>query len=186
MQTANPKPLPTQDEVNETLSTLTFSVGGMTCAACVHHVGNALRDLRGIVDAQVSLGTETATVEFSPNTVTKPDLRDALSRAGYSVRGFADEDTSIFADGDKKIREAELKTTRYMMTLSLIVAAAVMISMNYRSIDSLSNISPTAVNIFFLVLATPVQFWAGARFYRSAWAAACSCSARSRQCCPSR
>lgn len=144
----------------------------MTCAACVHHVGNALRDLRGIVDAQVSLGTETATVEFSPNTVTKPDLRDALSRAGYSVRGFADEDTSIFADGDKKIREAELKTTRYMMTLSLIVAAAVMISMNYRSIDSLSNISPTAVNIFFLVLATPVQFWAGARFYRSAWAAA--------------
>ena len=172
MQTANPKPLPTQDEVDETLSTLTFSVGGMTCAACVHHVGNALRNLPGIVDAQVSLGTETATVEFSPNTITKPDLRDALSGAGYSVRGFEDEDTSIFADGDKKIREAELKTTRYMMGLSLIVAATVMISMNYRSIDSLSNISPTAVNIFFLVLATPVQFWAGARFYRSAWAAA--------------
>ena len=172
MQTVNPKPLPTQDEVDETLSTLTFSVSGMTCAACVHHVGIALRDIRGIVDAEVNLGTETATVEFLPNTVTKPDLRDALSGAGYSVRGFADEDASIFADGDKKIREGELKTTRYMMTFSLIVAAAIMISMNYRSIYSLSNISPTAVNIFFLVLATPVQFWAGARFYKSAWAAA--------------
>ena len=65
----------------------------MTCAACVHHIGNALRDLPGVVDVQVSLGTETATVEFPPNTITKPDLRDALSGAGYSVRGFADEDT---------------------------------------------------------------------------------------------
>ncbi len=171
MQTAKTKPLPTEEEIAENLSSLTFSVGGMTCAACVHHVGNALRDLPGIVNAQVSLGTETATVEFAPNAVTKPDLRDALSGAGYSVRGFADEDTSIFADGDRKIREAELKTTRDMMIVSLLVAAVVMIAMNYKSIDSLSNLSPTTVNIFFLVLATPVQFWAGGRFYRSAWAA---------------
>jgi len=44
--------------------------------------------------------------------------------------------------------------------------------MNYTAIDSLSKLSPTAVNVFFLVLATPVQFWAGSRFYRSAWSAA--------------
>jgi len=143
----------------------------MTRAACVHHVGNALRELPGIIGAQASLGTETATVEFTQSAVTKPELREALSRAGYSIRGFADEDASIFADSDRKIREVELKTTRNLMVTSLIVAAVIMISMNYRSIDSLSNLSPTAVNIFFLVLATPVQFWSGARFYKSAWAA---------------
>jgi P-type Cu+ transporter len=173
LQTVNtPSPLVTEEEVAENLSTLTFSVGGMTCAACVHHVGNALRELPGIVDAQVSLGTETATVEFAANDVTKPAVREALSSAGYSVRVFADEDTSIFADGDKKIREADLKQTRDMMIISLGVAAIVMIAMNYTAIDSLSKLSPTAVNIFFLVLATPVQFWAGSRFYKSAWAAA--------------
>nr|MBC8453388.1 heavy metal translocating P-type ATPase [Chloroflexota bacterium] len=176
MQTANLESdqdqLPTEAEVAENLSTLTISVGGMTCAACVHHVGNALRDVPGIVDAQVSLGTESATVEFSPNSVTKPDLRDALSGAGYSVRGFADEDDSIFSDGDREIRKAELKTTRDMMIVSLIVAAVVMTGMNYASIGSLSKLSPTTVNIFFLVITTPVQFWAGGRFYRSAWSAA--------------
>ena len=172
MQTANPKPLATQEEVDENLASLTFSIGGMTCAACVHHVSNALRELPGIVEAHVSLGTETATVEFAPNAVSKPDLRDALSGAGYSVRVFADEDTSIFADGDKKIREVDLKITRDMMIISLLVASVIMISMNYKSVDSLSNLSPTAVNIFFLVLATPVQFWAGARFYKAALAAA--------------
>jgi Cu+-exporting ATPase len=174
LQTDNPTStlIPTPEEVEETLSTLTFSVGGMTCAACVHHVGNALNEVPGISDVQVSLGTETATVEFAPNSVTKSDLRDALSGAGYSVRQFADEDTSIFADGDKAIREAELKQTRDMMIISLAVAAFVMIAMNYTAIDSLSKLSPTAVNVFFLVLATPVQFWAGSRFYKSAWSAA--------------
>ena len=172
MQTVNTVPIPSKEEVAQNLSSLTFSVGGMTCAACVHHVGNALRDVPGIVDAQVSLGTETATVKFTPNAVTKPDLRDALSGAGYSVRAFADEDTSIFADGDKKIRETELKNTRNMMIVSLLVAAIVMFAMNSKSVDSLSNLSPTAINIVFLILATPVQFWAGSRFYRSAWSSA--------------
>ena len=173
MQTANPNldHLPFDEEVAENISTLTFSVGGMTCAACVHHVINALRELPGITNARVSLGTETATVEFATSSVTKPDVRDALSGAGYSVRSFADEDTSIFADGDRKIREAELKSTRDMMIVSLLVAAFVMIAMNYTKIDSLSKLSPTTVNIFFLALATPVQFWAGSRFYKSAWAA---------------
>ena len=164
--------VPTAEEVEETLSTLTFSIGGMTCAACVHHVGNALNEVPGISDAQISLGTETATVEFAPNSVTKSDLREALSGAGYSVRQFADEDTSIFADGDKAIRAAELKQTRDMMIISLSVAAFVMIAMNYAAIDSLSKLSPTTVNVLFLVLATPVQFWAGSRFYRSTWSAA--------------
>ncbi|MDA1278992.1 MAG: heavy metal translocating P-type ATPase [Chloroflexi bacterium] len=158
--------------VEHELSTLTFSVGGMTCAACVHHVGSALREIPGVVNAQVSLGTETATVEFAPQSVTKPDLREALSGAGYSVRTFADEDDSIFSDGDKAVRAAELKTTRDMMIISLGVAAVIMIAMNYASVEALSGLSPTAVNIFFLILATPVQFWAGSRFYRSAWSAA--------------
>jgi Cu+-exporting ATPase len=176
LQTANTdqlqNQLPSEEQVAENLSTLTFSVGGMTCAACVHHVGNALRELPGIVDAQVSLGTETATVEFASRSIIKPDVRDALSGAGYSVRSFADEDTSIFAHGDRKIREAELKSTRDMMIVSLAVASLVMIAMNYTKVESLADLSTTAVNIFFLVLATPVQFWAGRRFYRSAWAAA--------------
>ena len=166
----------TEESVKQELSTLTFSVGGMTCAACVHHVGNALRELPGVIDAKVSIGTEMATVEFvsasGTDAVTKPALRDALSGAGYSIRGFADEDTSIFSDGDKAVREAELKTTRNMMAFSLVVAAFVLIAMNYASIDALSGISPTTVNIIFLALATPVQFWAGSRFYRSAWSAA--------------
>ena len=47
-----------------------------------------------------------------------------------------------------------------------------MTAMNYSSNNSLSNLTPTSVNIFAFILASPVQFWAGSQFYHSAWSAA--------------
>ena len=160
------------EEVENQVSTLTFSVGGMTCAACVHHVMNAIDKLPEIIDSQVSLGTETATVEYTTGSPTKTNLREALSNAGYSVRKFTDEDISIFSDEDKEIRSAEIRQTRNKMMISLSVAAILMIAMNYSSNNWLSNLTPTSINIFAFILASPVQFWAGSQFYRSAWSAA--------------
>ena len=160
------------EELENHVSTLTFSVGGMTCAACVHHVMNALNKLPEIIDSQVSLGTETATVEYTTGSPTKTNLREALSNAGYSVRKFTDEDISIFSDEDKEIRSAEIRQTRNKMMISLSVAAILMTAMNYSSNNSLSNLTPTSINIFAFILASPVQFWAGSQFYRSAWSAA--------------
>ena len=144
----------------------------MTCAACVHHVMNAINKLPEIIDSQVSLGTETATVEYTAGSPTKINLRKALSSAGYSVRNFTDEDISVFADEDKEIRSAEIRQTRNKMMISLSVAAILMIAMNYSSNNWLSNLTPTSINIFAFILASPVQFWAGSQFYRSAWSAA--------------
>ncbi|MBI01406.1 MAG: copper-translocating P-type ATPase [Chloroflexi bacterium] len=161
------------EEVEKQVSTLTFTVGGMTCAACVHHVMNALNKLPEIIDSQVSLGTETATVEYTTGSrPTKTNLREALSNAGYSVRKFTDEDISIFSDEDKEIRSSEIRQTRNKMMISLSVAAILMTAMNYSSNNSLSNLTPTSVNIFAFILASPVQFWAGSQFYHSAWSAA--------------
>ena len=160
------------EEVEKQVSTLTFSVGGMTCAACVHHVMNAINKLPEIIDSQVSLGTETATVEYTAGSPTKINLRKALSSAGYSVRNFTDEDISVFADEDKEIRSAEIRQTRNKMMISLSVAAILMIAMNYSSNNWLSNLTPTSINIFAFILASPVQFWAGSQFYRSAWSTA--------------
>jgi len=160
------------EEVEKQVSTLTFSVGGMTCAACVHHVMNALNRLPEIIDSQVSLGTETATIEYKTGSPTKTNVREALSNAGYSVRKFTDEDISIFSDEDKETRSAEIKQTRNKMMISLSVAAILMTAMNYPSNNWISNLTPTSINIFAFILASPVQFWAGSQFYRSAWSAA--------------
>ncbi len=60
-------------------------IGGMTCASCVAHVEEALRSLDGVLEANVNLATERATVEYIPGLVGMEDFRRAVADAGYEV-----------------------------------------------------------------------------------------------------
>jgi len=64
---------------------ISLPVEGMTCAACVGHVENALKGVPGVVEASVNLGTEKASVEFDPAEVRFQVLGDAVSAAGYKL-----------------------------------------------------------------------------------------------------
>ena len=67
------------------LKSITLPVAGMTCAACVSHVGNALREVTGVTSAEVNLAMEQATVEFDPERATIPELIEAVDDAGYKA-----------------------------------------------------------------------------------------------------
>ena len=147
-------------------------IGGMTCSSCVNHVGSALRELPGVIRADVNLVAEVAEVEYVAGTLGRRELRGAVGGAGYEVLSFEGDRTpeSEF-EAARTRRQKELDSLRLRVVVSLAVAAFVIMAMQYRSITALENISPTAVNYLFLVLAAPVQFWAGARFYKGAWGA---------------
>ena len=148
-------------------------IGGMTCASCVSHVGSALRGVPGVIKVDVSLAGEVAQVEFIAGAVTRQGLRSAVEGAGYTVAAFDGDDSALAEDEAGRVRKrAELRAMRDKVVASLAVAAFTMLAMNYARVDALSGISPTAVNWLLLALATPIQFWAGREFYRSAWGAA--------------
>ena len=67
-----------------------LNIGGMTCAACVMHVENALLSVHGVSEASVNLGVERASVEFLPGMVELSDLQRAVEESGYRVEGFND------------------------------------------------------------------------------------------------
>lgn len=67
-------------------------ITGMTCAACVVHVGNALNEVDGVSKAEVNLATERATVELDPSQVNPDDLMKAVEGAGY---GAASEEITL-------------------------------------------------------------------------------------------
>jgi Cu+-exporting ATPase len=145
-------------------------IDGMTCASCVHHVGEALRKVPGVVKADVSLAAERAQVVYSPGTSTVQALLGAVADAGYAAEVAA---TGAEAEGRDRARRAEeLRLLRNQTALSLTVAAASMLIMQWHRLPALDGVSAAWVNVLLLVLATPVQFWAGRRFYRSAWSAA--------------
>ena len=60
-------------------------VEGMTCAACVSNVENALKSVPGVSSVAVNLGTEKAAISLETNEVPLDELRQAVSKAGYRV-----------------------------------------------------------------------------------------------------
>jgi len=64
---------------------ITLPVEGMTCAACVSNVENALNTIPGVSGAAVNLATEKAAIDLETNDVTLDDLQQAVAKAGYRV-----------------------------------------------------------------------------------------------------
>ena len=153
---ADSRPRPSGDTKN-----ISLNIGGMTCAACVSHVEKALRGVEGVESSAVNLATERATVQYTASLADIEDFRAAVEDAGYSVLGVgADEEIS----GNPR----QIADLRAKAAFSLAVAALIMALM---AIPAVRDILPFRLDILLLVLAMPVQFWAGKRFYAGAWAA---------------
>ena len=62
-----------------------FTIGGMTCAACVNSVEGILRNLPGVKRAVVALATSLGEVEYDPTVISKDDIVNAIEDAGFEA-----------------------------------------------------------------------------------------------------
>jgi Cu+-exporting ATPase len=143
-----------------------LNIGGMTCAACVGHVENALLSVPGVAQANVNLGVERASVEFIPGMVEIADLQKAVEDSGYRVEGLNDS-----GDQERELeRLSKFKEIRELRN-RLVLAGSGAILLFLGTFDVfpwVSNFMGRAYYPFLLwALATPVQFWAGSNFYAS-------------------
>ena len=141
----------------------TLAIGGMTCAACVMHVENALEGSDGVMSASVNLATERASVEYVPGMTGISELRHSVEDAGYSVAGVVGD------PNDDAATPKDVRTLRNRMIFSVSVAVIIMALM---AVPNAADLFPFRMDFALLALATPVQFWAGRGFYVSAWSAA--------------
>jgi Cu+-exporting ATPase len=142
-----------------------FGVTGMSCASCVGRVERALGMVPGVLDANVNLANERATVEYLAGEVDPRDLKTAVEGAGYGVLG--EEEGS----GPEDAHEREYAKLRG----DFLLAAALTVLIIIGSLPTMFGFEPLVpmglLNLGLWALATPVQFWAGRRFYRGAWGA---------------
>lgn len=71
-----------------------FNVTGMSCAACSAHVEKAVSRLEGVQKAEVSLMTNSMQVLYDENVVSREDICQAVSEAGYGASPAAPKQTS--------------------------------------------------------------------------------------------
>lgn len=78
----------------------TYPVKGMSCASCSAHVGKALRSVEGVVEVNVNLPMNRATVKFDDAACTAQQLQQSVERMGFEliIDQTDDEETHIFAD----------------------------------------------------------------------------------------
>jgi len=142
-------------------------VRGISCAACVAAIERALSQVPGVIRASVNFATNAATVEYSPAMIGVVDLARAIREAGYEP--LEPEGEAPLADRERAARERELRGLR----LRLAVSAVLTLPLAVGAMPHWFPWAPAILQAFWvqLLLATPVQFWAGAQFYRGAWAA---------------
>jgi Cu+-exporting ATPase len=143
----------------------TFGVTGMTCASCVGRVERALRKLPGVVGASVNLANGKAKVGYVAGEVGPRDLEKAVEGAGYGVLR-EDEESSV--EGSRERDYGKLKAD---FLLAAGLTALVLLGSLPMMLGFMPPVPVAWLSLGLLLLATPVQFWAGRRFYRGAWGA---------------
>ncbi|MCY9531287.1 Cu+-exporting ATPase [Paenibacillus sp. cl6col] len=155
------------------VETLDLQIEGMTCAACSTRIEKGLSRMQGVQTAAVNLATETAKVTFIG--LKQEDILNKISQLGYTGRLKKEEGES----------EQESPTQRNMRRLrnTFLVSALLSIPLLWSMVGHFSFTSWIWVPEWFMhpwvqmVLAAPVQFIIGARFYVGAFKALRSGSA---------
>lgn len=140
---------------------LELTIGGMTCAACAGRIERALNTLPG-VEATVNPASERARVRYAPGRVTPDQLVAAIERAGYTAQPIVGTDLTA----DKARRAADYARARRLFLISALLSAPFAAQMAWMFTGAHTEPLPRWLQ---LLLATPVQFWIGWRFYRAAW-----------------
>ena len=147
---------------------VTIPVTGMTCASCVRRVERTLEKVPGVLKTSVNLANEKATVGYLTGEVELRDLEKAVEGAGYGVvRG----EESIGVDS----HEREYKELKADFILAAALTALILVGSLPMMLGFEPPIPMMWLAFVLLGLATPVQFWAGRRFYRGAWGRSGTC-----------
>lgn len=142
------------------VQSLELEIGGMTCASCVGRVERALLKMPGVRSASVNLANERARVEVLGET-DPATLVQAIEAAGYEAQAIIDHH-----DAPDR-RDCRLRRERRAVIAALLLAAPLVIPM----IGDLFGLHWMLAPWMQFVLATPVQFILGARFYVAGWKA---------------
>ena len=137
----------------------TLDISGMTCASCSARVEKALDKVPGVLDASVNLATEQATVKLVRGT-SAAALIAAVERAGYGAQLPA-------PSGEVPAAPARALPDWWPVALAIGLSLPLIVPM----LGKLGGAHWMLPGWLQLALATPVQFWLGARFYRAGWKA---------------
>ncbi|MCF8076985.1 MAG: heavy metal translocating P-type ATPase [Desulfotignum sp.] len=149
------------------METRQFKIDGMTCAACVRRVENAIKDVSGVSSAAVNLATEKAQVAYEPGETKEAAIIHAVEAAGYGLAPV-DENSDPGENEAKKEKERKQEYLRLIISIGfaiplVFVAMADMVGISLPAFINPEH-SPRTFALAQLMLTLPIVL-AGLHFY---------------------
>lgn len=148
------------------LDRLGLEIEGMSCASCVTRVETALTAVPGVRQANVNLASERAEVVVPRGMVDTAALIEAVRKAGYNARPV--DDAAVTASERETAAAGRVTRERNLALLSLLLALPLVFGMVAELFGRHDLMLPPLAQF---LIATPVQFLLGWRFYRTGFAA---------------
>lgn len=144
-----------------------LSLDGMHCASCASIIERALKKVPGVKAANVNYAAEKASVVFDESQSPLQKLIDTVKKAGYGASVFSDTDP----DAERKKREHTISGYLQKFLFSMILSIPMLYFMFldfFKWLPGGGIVNPY-IGIISLILTIPVQFYAGAGFYKGFW-----------------
>lgn len=146
----------------------TIAIGGMTCAACVRRVENAIKKIDGVEDVSVNLATARATIVHRSHWGGTAALAKTVHDAGYE---FLDVIADSMTDPIEAARARELADLKRKVISGAVLSVIIFFGSMQHWFGFLHFIPRQTMLMAMLVLTTPAVFWVGSRFFSGAWKA---------------
>ncbi|MGI6467441.1 MAG: copper-translocating P-type ATPase [Syntrophomonadaceae bacterium] len=143
-----------------------LKISGMTCAACAARIEKKLNSLQGVKLANVNLATEQARVLYQPGQVRISEIIQNIQNLGYNAERVED------IDYQEEAKDREIRSLRWLFITSAVLSLPLLMAMVLSLIKIHSPLAAFLHHPYFqLLIATPVQFVIGARFYKQSYLA---------------
>lgn len=135
----------------------------MGCAACVARVSGAIQNQNGVLDCSVSLASNSAQVDYDPDTISPEGIRKAVQEAGYDLILVSDDEPEEESDSQaERIQEDYYKGLRRDALAAVFLSLLIMLlGMGFKDFPGKGYV--------LWAFATPALFWCGRRFFAVAW-----------------
>jgi len=153
---------------------VTLDITGMTCAACAAGIESVLARVPGVDSGNVNFASAKARIEYVPGVADVDDLIERIGKAGFGATRAREMDAAEMAarearDRARWRRELAMFLASVALTLPLFAQMFTMFDFGNLGHSLQGHHEELLPRWLQWLLATPVQFWIGARFYKAAW-----------------
>jgi len=148
-----------------------IGIDGIHCATCVQSIENELETTTGVLNANVNIGTQEATIEYLPEQTSLPQLNAVIESWGYKTRVATSDQP---ADQQEAAHDKEYRSLMRKFWLAAIIAIPVLLTAYPQFIPIIRDWSMETLRATWFgaaILTLPVLIYSGGHFFTGAWAA---------------